>query len=245
VAGSVACAVVVSFLHPLILYGLTGKKEALRINRIRNMPGVADMRTGQVVKSRPENNLARLAIADMARFYRTLPGFGGAMQGQAKVSASFQTGVEKGMDIVTILAGSPGFGSIGGLAQPEHIISPTQMVLDDELVGLFRRFAKGFQVNEETLGFEAIRDCWREGHFLAHEHTVRHYREEIWEPELGVGPISYDEWLAAGGETDVERARKKAIAIMRDHHPDYMPADVEDAIRNVIREAETELGEGN
>ena len=43
---------------------------------------------------------------------------------------------------------------------------------------MVKRFLSGIQVDEETLALDVIKEVGPGGNFLAHEHTVKHFRKE-------------------------------------------------------------------
>ena len=46
-----------------------------------------------------------------------------------------------------------------------------QLVIDDELVGMVNRTREGLIVNEEMLGFDAVKDSIQTDNLLMHPHT--------------------------------------------------------------------------
>jgi trimethylamine---corrinoid protein Co-methyltransferase len=96
----------------------------------------------------------------------------------------FQAGMEKASTILfPLLCGASGIGTIGQL-EYGMTYSPVQLVLDAECVRATRRMLAGFEVNDQTLGLEAIRRVGPEGNFIADPHTATHFRDEFWLSEL-------------------------------------------------------------
>ena len=59
--------------------------------------------------------------------------------------------------------------------------------------------------------------------FASHEHTVRHLRDEVWEP-WAFDLDNFAAWDKAGRVSVVERAAAKAREILAAHRPEPLPA---------------------
>jgi len=203
--------------------------------------GVIDMSNGLNCTSRPEASLLILAMSDMADFYGagTLSmGFG---KTQAKTINSVQSGVERFSDFLTgIYAGCTGFGSVGIISEPEGINSLVQLVIDNEIIGILKRIAKGFKVNKETLAVEVIKKAGHKPVFLNEPHTARHFREELWISKIFIGGVGYDQWLADGGKTEIDKAKDKAKEILKTHHPESLSPENYRNLLEIIKRAEKE-----
>jgi trimethylamine---corrinoid protein Co-methyltransferase len=90
-----------------------------------------------------------------------------------------QTGIEKAMSAVfPVLAGAVGIGTVGHL-ENAVTFSPQQLVIDSEVVRSLRRSLKPLEVNEETLALDTIRAVGIGGHYMGEEHTLAHFRGEL------------------------------------------------------------------
>lgn len=126
-------------------------------------------------------------------------------------------------------------GNESGLAGGAEIA-----VIDDEMIGLMRHIVAGFEVNEETLAFDVMRDViLGDGVFLGQRHTVRHARRgALWVPgvsERGVG----EERVGV-----VARARARARVILQSHHVEPWPEDVSRHLDEIMDRARRELVPG-
>jgi trimethylamine--corrinoid protein Co-methyltransferase len=169
-----------------------------------------DMRTSISVYGAPEFQLARLGVADMARFYN-LPSWGYAghsdscvFDEQAATDAVFST-------IVALQSGTNLVHDVGymeaGLA-----CSPEMMVFTCEIITMLRRYQKGFAIDAENLAVEIIQSVGPGGNFLAEAHTMEHFRE-YWESAL-FSRQRFDAWQAEGAKTMGQRVREKTIALL-------------------------------
>lgn len=171
-----------------------------------------DMRTMMQCYGRPEKELANVAMAQLARRYGAhfFPHTG---HSDAKRPGP-EAGFEKALNTIPSLLACGRAGINCGLLSVDEVHSPVQMVIDREIVGALRRFVKGFEVSEETLALDAVEEVGPGGNFVATDHTVRHFREELWEPKIFAREM-LDAWLSSGGRTEVERAKEICLEALR------------------------------
>jgi trimethylamine--corrinoid protein Co-methyltransferase len=199
--------------------------------------GNLDMKTGFWGQG-PEEGLLCAAAVEVARyygFYVNVNGFHTA----SKMSGA-QASYEKAMStLLPVLAGADevyGAGSLeGGMAA-----SFEELVMDDEICKAVLKAVQGIEVNDETLAVDVIDKVGPGGHFLAEKHTLKHFKDVLFFPEL-TDRHSYDAWKKAGGKSMVKRAREKAEEILREHWPTPLDKDVQKEISEIIGRAEKEL----
>lgn len=115
-----------------------------------------------------------------------------------------------------------------------------QLVLDNEFAKMIKHTVRGFKVNKETLAVDVIKEIGPAKDFLAHNHTLRHMRNQS-QPEL-IDRKGIEEWKAAGGTDIYQRAGEKVKNILQNHKPEPLREDVSTKIRSIIKETEEELG---
>jgi trimethylamine--corrinoid protein Co-methyltransferase len=199
--------------------------------------GNLDMKTGLLGQG-PEESLLYAGAVEVARYYGfrvTVIGFNTA----SKMSGA-QASYEKTMStILPVLAGADvvyGAGSLeGGMAA-----SFEELVMDDEICRAVWKTVQGIEVNDETLAVDVINKVGSSGHFLAEKHTLKHFKDVLFFPEL-TDRQSYDAWKKTGGKSMVKRARERAEEILRDHWPTPLDKDVQKEISEIISRAEKEL----
>jgi trimethylamine--corrinoid protein Co-methyltransferase len=171
---------------------------------------VMDMRSAIAVTGGPENHLLADVSAAMGRFY-SLPSCSWVSteamcpDGQAALEKMFGWHAQM----------SSGVSLIWGLGQleSEMTISPAQAVIDNEMISYVRRYLRGVPVDEETLALDVLREVGIGGSFLEHEHTLRHFRSELYMPSLLLRD-RWAKWQSAGGKTLAERAEEVALGLM-------------------------------
>ena len=63
-------------------------------------------------------------------------------------------------------------------------VSYEKLVLDNEILGMCQRVLRGIEVNDESLAVDLLIEKGPAKDFLAEEHTVRHMRQEFYDPQL-------------------------------------------------------------
>ena len=105
-------------------------------------------------------------------------------------------------------------------------------VVDDEMLGHVYRAIRGFEVTEETLGFDAILEAVTgEGHFLGGSHTMDAMQRDYYYPPLA----NRDDprtWQEAGAPDIWTVARQKAKDVLAKHHPGYVSSNLDQRLRD-------------
>jgi len=140
-------------------------------------PSVTDMRTGAAVGGGPENMLLYAALSQLGRRCYQLPteGPGLVADGVDPAQCLFQKGVGA---LTAAAAGTTLLSGAGGLKR-ETASGVSQLVIDDEIIRFVRRMAQGFAVSEDKIGLDAVQRTGPQGHYLADNHTMAHFREEL------------------------------------------------------------------
>ena len=190
-----------------------------------------DMKTTISVYGAPEFQLARVAVAEMGRFYG-LPtwGYAGhsdscAMDEQAAADAAFSV-------LVALLAGNNLVHDVGYL-EAGLTTSPEMIVFTAETIAMMRRFMEGMAVDAEQVALEVIHQVGPGGDFLTAQHTLKHFRE-LWQPTL-FDRRRAEDWIALGSKRLGQRLRDKTMAIMKDHKPEPLPDGVREEIAYILR----------
>jgi len=195
--------------------------------------GSIDMRTGAHCFGTPETAVQGAAFAQLGRSY----GFPtNMMAGISDSKAPDQQAAYEKMMVLLFpaLAGADCITQAAGLLDFALSASYEQMVIDDEICSQVLKLAKGFTFDEGTLAAAIIEEVGHGGSFLAHEHTLAHFREELWIPQLS-DRRTYDGWDQAERKDINQRARERAEAILAQHRPIGVGGDLAQAAAGVAR----------
>ncbi len=179
--------------------------------------GGAEMRRGNVVTASPEIALAGMAGAQMARYY-DLPSVS-VIATDAKTPDA-QAGAEKAFLLTSqALAGVNLIHGCTSEMDGMMIASLEQCVIDNDIMGMVRRMVSGVPVDDESLALEVIAAVApADGNYLSHPHTMRHFREAIFEPHVFTRERR-SEWLERGGLSARQAAAERARKILAEERP--------------------------
>jgi trimethylamine--corrinoid protein Co-methyltransferase len=107
------------------------------------------------------------------------------------------------------------------------------LLIDNDMLGSINRNVRGIEVNDDTLSLEVIRNVCLEGpgHYLGHEQTLSLMQREYIYPQIA-NRMSPKEWNEAGKPDLVKNAARRKREILATHYPEYIPRDVDRAIRS-------------
>jgi trimethylamine---corrinoid protein Co-methyltransferase len=195
--------------------------------------GIPPMHMGTSICSYggPERDRGCIALVRMSQYYG-LPSFTTAGCTDAHTFDQ-QAGMEAGFNIaIAGLAGGNlihdlGYMGIGMISCLEYLL------LCNEVVGAVKNLIRGIAVDEEHLALDLIEKVGPGGHYLAEEHTMQHFRSELFFPEV-LNRRNYDSWLAEGGKTFSEEANARVKYLLENHPLNELPTETVEAIHNVV-----------
>jgi len=217
-AESLASLCVVTFLEP-------GYPMVLG-----NWVFVSDLRTGAFSGGGAEQALLGAASGQMSAFY-SIPGGMGAGMTDSKLPDN-QAGFEKALTLALGALSGGGFvyesaGMLASLLGCSH----ETLIIDDELLGVIRRIARGIEVTDETLSVEVVAETVAgPGHYLGAEQTMSLMETEYIYPRHA-DRSSPDDWNEQGARDIWARATDQARDVLANHYPVYIDAATDAAIR--------------
>lgn len=192
---------------------------------------IMDMRSGAVSHGGPEFGLLRIGTTQLARFYR-LPSGGGGILADAKLIDA-QLGMEKlGTALLPALAGTNMILGMGLLAE-ENTMSLETLLIDHEVAGYVRRVLQGIAVNDETTEISVFQDVGPGGTFIGHDHTLDHFRKEMWVPTVcDRGSFVQDE------DPQAKSLQRRVQAFLEEalhqYTPPELPEDIDARLETII-----------
>ena len=195
-----------------------------------NWPLVIDLRTGAFSGGSGETAVLNAASAQLSNWLGLPSGVACSMTDAKAIDAQY--GTEKGLtSLAAALAGGNLIYESSGMTASLLGASFEAFVLDDEMHSHTYRALRGIEVSDDNLGYDAIVDSvLGEGHFLGGQHTYAAMERDYFYPALA----DRDEprtWAENGARDAWDVARDKAAEILTNHHPEYLTADQDAAIR--------------
>jgi trimethylamine--corrinoid protein Co-methyltransferase len=149
----------------------------------------------------------------------------------------YQSAYEKvHVAVASALSGANMIVFHGGVTA-ELSYNPLLSVIDDDVAAIIGRTIEGFEVNDETLAVDLIKEVGPvPGTFINRKHTRTNWKKECFMPRVA-DRLSYQEWLRAGKRTVIDRAAERMRAILQTHKPEPMPPGADAEIDRILAEA--------
>lgn len=202
------------------------------------IPHAFDMQTTQLIFAGPEQAVMAVAMTEMGKFYG-LPVYINVGLTDSKVPDA-QAGLEAGVTLACgALAGADIFGHFG-ICGVDQGSSLEMLVMQHETIGYVERLLGELEISEDTLGLEVLARAREAGSFLAEEHTVRHFRRELWFPQL-LDRRFFQSWADDGRKDMAARCREMKDRVLREHEPVPMDDGVRKAVDKLVEDARRHL----
>ncbi|MDH3377644.1 MAG: trimethylamine methyltransferase family protein [Gammaproteobacteria bacterium] len=200
------------------------------------------LRSGSPSFGTPEPALGSLVIGQLARRLklplRCAGNFSTSKQadGQAMAQSmmSMMSAVQCGANFVLHSA-----GFLDSLLS----MSYEKFMLDTDLCGAFHSYVKGFEINDDTLGLDALREGGPGQHMFGTAHTLAHYRTAYWESQLN-DDQPYESWLEQGGDNAMLRANRMWKETLQAYQAPAMDVGVNDALKDFINRRKASMVDG-
>lgn len=198
-----------------------------------------DMKSGAPVFGTPEYARAALASGQLARRYN-LPYRSSNANACNVVDA--QAAYESEMSLWGAIMGHAGLVlHAAGWMEGGLCASFEKMVLDAELLQMMQEFLSPIEINEDTLGFEAMREVGHGGHFFGTRHTLARYETAFYAPMISDWR-NYESWEEAGAHTATERANVLYQEILAAFEPPPLDGARSDELEAFIARRKEEGG---
>ena len=175
-----------------------------------------DMKTGAPAFGTPEYVKAALASGQLARRYN-LPLRSSAPT--ASNAPDAQAAYETQMSLWGALMGGSNIVLHGaGWLEGGLTISAEKFIIDVEVLQMFAELFKPLDVNESTLGHEAIANVGHGGHFFGTQHTLDRFETAFYSPLLSDWS-NFENWSDRGSEDATTRASRIFQETVAAHEP--------------------------
>lgn len=197
--------------------------------------GTFDMATGQKQEAWPGALLVHLGMTEMAH-YLGVPI--DALCSSASLETDAQLGWENmGNFLSMALAGTDMICSAGA-ASVDKVFDQLALLMGNEVAGWVRHVVKGIEVNEETIPLDLMVELGPAplgGNYLGAPHTLKRYREALWQPSKVTNRLGRDAWIELGEPSIRERTTAVADKILATYEPD-LPESRQQALRDLVAE---------
>lgn len=203
------------------------------------LPRAMDMRTaGFQAASSPENQILIAAIGQLARHYRIpstiSPGSGTCCQPHQLMH---QYGSAINLSMFAGASEVIGLGQFNGSMQ----CSPEMMVIANEAVDFAKRIMRGFELNRDAIGIDAMKRVGIKGGFMGDRHTLAYLRKEEKFSSKVFEWSEYNQWVKGGQKTILERAHERVEQILSQHEAAPLDSSVDKEISRLLASADKDL----
>jgi len=197
-----------------------------------------DLKSMMISFGAAEQSLFGVAMTQMAHYYGLPSLFNAGLADSKRHDA--QSGIERGITMICgALAGLETFGPMG-IVGADQGASLEQLIIDNEMGGYVKRILKGFEVNEENLAWEVIQRVGIGGNFMTDDHTLAHFRDELWSSP-GFDRRNWDTWSAAGAKSMYDWALDRKQQILDEHEPEPIDPKLSTELDEIVAAAQREL----
>jgi len=198
-----------------------------------------DMRSGGPSLGLPESTLGTLAGGQLARRYGLpLRGGGGLCSG---LDLDAQTATESAMSLwATYLAECDLVVHAAGWLEGGLVASYEKLALDVEVIKMFERIRAGIAVDESQLAYDVIEELGPGGLFLAHEHTLEHFRAESFMSPM-FRSQAYPTWVKLGSPSVASVATSQWQKLLESYEDPGIDAAMDAELRAFIDRRSAEL----
>jgi trimethylamine--corrinoid protein Co-methyltransferase len=119
---------------------------------------------------------------------------------------------------------------------------PLITIVNDQL-GFLRASTAGVPVNDETLALDVVEELGAKGNYLAHEHTLRHFKKAYYSKLAD--KRQYSQWSQRGASSMEERATQQVEEILAGHKPEPLPTDIQRDIKKIVEREQEGVNEQN
>lgn len=203
----------------------------------------ADMRSGSPAFGTPEGAWALMVGAQLARFYG-LPYRGSGALTSANVPDAQAAGESMWTLWPAVMAHSNLIMHACGWLEGGLTASQEKYVLDLENLGMFQHFLNQFEVNEDTLALDAIREVGPGGHHFGTAHTQARFATEFYATSTH-DRLGYETWQAAGSWDAVTRAHHLWKELLAAYEPPPLDPAIKEALDDYVARRERELAGRN
>jgi trimethylamine--corrinoid protein Co-methyltransferase len=192
--------------------------------------------TARIPYGDPERAISTGPVnVQLAEFYN-LPTFGYAGCTDSKIPDA-QAGAEVMMHcLMSALSGVNLIHDCGYLASGS-VGSMEMAVICNEVINIVKRITRGFDVNDESLAMDVIKEVGPRGSFMSHKHTLKFIGNEIYRPKL-FDRSSEKAWNNAGKKDILKIANSQVKEILARHQPEPLSKDIQLILKDIVINAE-------
>ncbi|MEH6579914.1 MAG: trimethylamine methyltransferase family protein [Amphritea sp.] len=197
------------------------------------------MRSGSPTFGTPESALGSLVMGQLARRLKLPLRCAGNFstsklpdaQSMAQSMMSMMSAIQCGANYILHSA-----GFLDGLLS----MSYEKFMMDTDLCGALHTYLKGFEVNDDTLGVDALRASGPGNHLFNSPHTMAHYETAYWDSELNDN-LPFETWSEQGGKDAMLRANERWKKVLAEYQAPPLDTAIDEALQAFIAQRKASM----
>ena len=199
-----------------------------------NIPGITDMRTGNLAIGAPETSIFVSANAQVAEFYGVPARSGGNLTDSHL--PDMQAGLESMLSLSSaVRAGTTFLLHSCGILGAYMSMSYEKFIIDEEIIAMTKRLLRPISLAKINEDVKTILEVGVGGEFLSHPHTFEHFRTEHMDTTL-LNRLGYTDWSNQGRRDIVARAGDILKARLENYEKPELDSIIEQQLENYVQE---------
>jgi trimethylamine--corrinoid protein Co-methyltransferase len=128
-----------------------------------------------------------------------------------------------------------------GISGVDQAASLDMLVLQNEIIGYVESLLRELDFSDDALGLDVLAELSSGGSLIDSEHTVKHFRRELFFPRL-LDRQFYQAWEDAGATSMEQRCADRKRHILATHQAEPLPRDLERELDRIAAAARREIG---
>ncbi len=112
-------------------------------------------------------------------------------------------------------------------------MSYEKFIFDTDVCSALHAYLNGFEVNQDTLGLDALAEGGPGAHLFATAHTLRHYETAYWDSGLS-DDQPWETWNEQGAEDSMIRANRIWKQTLADYQPPALDEAIDEELKNFM-----------
>ena len=121
-------------------------------------------------------------------------------------------------------------------------MSYEKFIMDTDMCGALHSYLKGFEVDEETLAFEALAQNGPGEHLFGTDHTLRHYQTAYWDSALN-DDQPFETWSEQGGVDAAQRANQRWKDILNTYEAPALDEATDEALKDFVERKKASMAD--
>ncbi|NKC17182.1 MAG: trimethylamine methyltransferase [Gammaproteobacteria bacterium] len=199
-----------------------------------------NLKSGALTFGSPEANLTTFALAQLGRHLGVPVRSGGGQLTAANAGDGQAMQESTSAMWAAILSGANQVWHAAGWLEGGLTMSYEKFVMDLDHCGAMIRMVQGFSTDTEAMGRDAYKEVGPGQNFLSTAHTLRHFRDANFLPELPeAGP--YETWVEAGSKTLEQRANARWKTMLDSYEKPPLDPGVAEALDDYAARRKSEM----